>query len=473
MPTYRELSTETIFGGLNEQQRAAVDTLNGPLLVLAGAGTGKTTVITRRILNLLRVGVPAEHILAVTFTKKAALEMRTRVDRLLERPATGMVISTFHALGYRILRTSFNGQPQLIDAPSQLALVRRILEEMRLPRPIATARALTEISRAKNAGLSAEKLRQTADQRSQVIAEVIDRYGREMRRRMLIDFDDLVGLANESLENSTALRTALRRRFRYLLVDEYQDTNRGQYALMHHLISEKQNVCVVGDDDQSIYRFRGADVENILGFSRDFPSACVVRLETNYRSTPEVVALANAVIERGPKRYPKRLISVVRESQPVRVHEFGREKEEDRAIVDGIAELKRQGAAYDDIAVLQRSRADSLARVEALTRARIPVSAPLADSMEAGVSVLTLHSAKGLEFPYVFMPNLEDGTLPHQNAIDDGSEALAEERRLLYVGITRAKRGLVLTASRRRREIRRSLSRFVAELSGQGVFVNR
>ncbi|NUS96157.1 MAG: UvrD-helicase domain-containing protein, partial [Gemmatimonadaceae bacterium] len=298
------LADDALLSGLNPSQREAVLHFEGPLLVLAGAGSGKTRVLTSRIARLVgHQGVDPRHILAVTFTNKAAGEMRERVQRLLGEAPAGMWIGTFHAIGARLLRAS----PHLVgrdraftiyDEDDQLAVVKRVMERRSISPKQYTPKAIHgAISSAKNAlVMPAEYARLASDQFTKAVALVYDDLEAAYRNANAVDFDDLLVLPVRMLRENPGYHAELRARFQFILVDEYQDTNHAQYQFVKLLGSEHQNVCVVGDDDQSIYGWRGADIRNILDFEKDFPSAKVVRLEENYRSTPGILRVANAVI---------------------------------------------------------------------------------------------------------------------------------------------------------------------------------
>jgi DNA helicase-2/ATP-dependent DNA helicase PcrA len=475
---YRGLPRERIVEGLNKRQLDAVDTLHGPVLVLAGAGTGKTTVITRRILNLLRSGVRPEQILALTFTRKAAREMYERLSTLLGSEPKGMVLSTFHGFGFRLLRlegrrVGLNRIPQLVRPDTQGELAKRVLEELDPGREFSVVRLLTVISRAKSHGLTPSALDdQAEDDSSRQLAQAYACYEETLRSGGLVDFDDMIALSVRLLRESEAARLECLRRWPFLLVDEYQDTSRDQYELVKLLLGQSQNICVVGDDDQSIYRFRGAEVANILGFGRDFPRAKVVTLETNYRSTGEVVRLARTIIEGATRRFPKRLVSAIGPvGIPVEFVHVQSAEEEERFVAQAITDLSISGTAFTDIAVLHRVRKGLSAFAECLTRESIPVqygpSEPDDTTKPRGVRLMTLHAAKGLEFRHVFMPSVEDGTIPHFHSVNEGDDALEEERRLLYVGLTRARQHLVLSASASRRNHRQRPSRFFDEIDAE------
>jgi DNA helicase II / ATP-dependent DNA helicase PcrA len=302
---------------LNPGQRQAVETTEGPVLILAGAGTGKTRAITFRMANLIASGVPAEAILAVTFTNKAAEEMRNRISDLLLRagiPPAQPWLSTFHSLCARLLRreAAAAGLPRdfaIYDDDDQLAAVKLAMAKLQIDDDSLTPRnVLSRISYAKNHGQTAEQLRAEAfDQNGRRTADVFAAYEKLLHDSKALDFDDLLLRSARLLRESAPTREKWQARFQYIHVDEYQDTNRVQYELMRLLTGPKQNVCVVGDEDQSIYRWRGADVSILLSFSRDFPAAKIVKLERNYRSTQNILDAAGAVVANNPERLGKSL----------------------------------------------------------------------------------------------------------------------------------------------------------------------
>src|SRR5687767_12279439 len=293
-----------LLAGLNPAQREAVVFSAGPLLVLAGAGSGKTRVLTTRITRLIsEEGVRPERILAVTFTNKAAGEMRERIGRQLGNEPRGMWMGTFHAIGARIVRRAahhLHRTPSftIYDEDEQLSVIKRLMERHRIPPKQFAPRAIrAAISDAKNALVSVEEFTRLArDPFAQAVAPVYGDLEMALRTANAVDFDDLLVLPVRLLESHESNLRKWQQRFDHVLVDEYQDTNRAQYRFIRLLAREHKNVCVVGDDDQSIYGWRGADIQNILDFTKDFPEAGVVRLEENYRSAPPILELANVVI---------------------------------------------------------------------------------------------------------------------------------------------------------------------------------
>ena len=607
---------------LNPEQRQAVLHREGPLLILAGAGSGKTRVIAHRAACLIGDGHAAPHeLLAVTFTNKAAEEMRERIERLLGAAQPRLWLSTFHAFCARLLRreaprAGLSRDFVIYDTTDQLAVVRRAMQELRIDERLTPPRAVrAQISHAKNRMLDADQLLEAGSgYRDEQLARAFERYDRLLAAANALDFDDLLLKAVALFDASEAARERYVEQFRYLMVDEYQDTNRPQYRLLQQLASHR-NLCVVGDPDQSIYKWRGADVRNILDFEQDFPEATVVRLERNYRSTQVILDAASGLISRNSERRDKRLWTEGAAGDPIVCHRARDEIEEAdfviarlrRALAGGAGSaavlyrtnaqsraiedaLTRAGLAYrvvggvrfyerkevkdalaylkvllepaDDVslrriinvpprgigkkvmealegsaatgprlslwerlvravdeqavparaaAALERFRAlrttlaataatesasvtlertlDQTGYVRALRDAATEESeGRLANLMElvaaardyelrapeaslagfvdqvslrseadeeegaadAAVWLMTLHAAKGLEFPLVVITGMEEGLFPHARAADDAGE-LEEERRLCYVGITRAQSQLVLTSAARRR----------------------
>ena len=301
----RRIVLDTIFDQLNPMQRKAVEHLSGPLLVMAGAGSGKTKVLTCRIANLLEHGVAPYRILAITFTNKAAAEMRERVDRLVGSSAKDIWLSTFHSFCAKLLRyeidalDGYNKNFVIYDASDSKTLIKQCLKTMDLDEKQYPPNQIQGvISDAKNQMILPEAFAQMADNfHRQKIAEVYVNYQKGLRQNNALDFDDLLLLAVRLLQENEEVRTKYQKRFQYILVDEYQDTNGAQYQLTKLLAAGSRNLCVVGDADQSIYGWRGADIRNILDFEKDYPDAETIRLEQNYRSTKTILAAANAVIE--------------------------------------------------------------------------------------------------------------------------------------------------------------------------------
>ncbi|PWI57266.1 DNA helicase PcrA [Sulfoacidibacillus thermotolerans] len=620
-----ELSTEEmerLLSGLNEPQREAVTSTRGPLLIIAGAGSGKTSVLTRRMAYLLKQErVAPWSILAITFTNKAAKEMKERVARLVGQAADEMWVSTFHAMCVRILRREidklgFTSQFTILDAGDQLSAVRRCCEELNYdqkkfePRSLAAA-----ISQYKNVLVAPDTaLKRAETVYEEAAAQVYKLYQTKLRAQNSLDFDDLILLTVQLFEQYPAVLDYYQAKFQYIHVDEYQDTNHSQYRLVRLLADRYRNLCVVGDSDQSIYKWRGADIGNILSFEQDYPDAKVIKLEQNYRSTKRILTAANAVIENNLERPKKTLWTANSEGERLYFYRAFDEREEARFIVDEVHRRRQLGElAYSDVAVLYRTNAQSRAIEEMCLKSGVPyrvfggikfyerkeikdllgylrlianpaddlafiriVNVPkrgigegtiarmaelaakqgtslftvtqqmdmlglsgrfvsavegfaslirqlaaqqdyltvtelteelllrsgyremlksdrtiegqarlenveeflsvtqeyekrnptggligfltdvalVADSEQEGgsgdgITLMTLHSAKGLEFPVVFLVGMEEGVFPHARSATDERE-MEEERRLCYVGITRAQKELYLTCANTR-----------------------
>jgi len=631
---------------LNPEQREAVTTTEGPLLVLAGAGTGKTRVITYRIAHLLEEGVRPESILAVTFTNKAAREMRERVGALIGPERAGrLFVGTFHAFCLDVLRANAEAiglSPQftISDGSDQLALMRRVLREVHVQGTEMQPNAVhARISLLKNQGVGARAFRKRkgANDEDELVGMAWERYERELRRTRSLDFDDILNETLRLLRKKNGPREAYRERYRYVLVDEYQDTNLVQYEIVRAVAGGHKNLCVVGDDDQSIYGWRGADVKKILSFPKDYAGTRVVRLERNYRSTEPILSAANRVIRNNPNRHEKSLKAQRGGGDPVMLVVTEDDVEEADHVAREILRLVRsRRARWRDFAVLFRTgpqarpfegqlRARSIPYVlvggrsffdrkevrdilayarllvqpdddmsllrianapprglgktslERILRhaatAKLSASAALLDAasidglrtaavtaarelgrtletlrnlqasvvgrlerlieavdyrreversypdeptrgarwsavqeildfarnhvqrrkhlslatflqelaLEAAederdedgerdvVTLMTLHAAKGLEFPAVFLVGLEEELLPHSRSIAE--DAIEEERRLAYVGITRAQRSLTLSLTKARtkygRRVEPTPSRFLYEAKGE------
>jgi len=611
--------------GLNPRQRDAVQHIEGPLLVLAGAGSGKTRVITHRIAHLVTVHrVPGWAILAVTFTNKAAGEMRERVGSLVGGlPGDGPTVATFHSFCVRLLRREgaplasirpgFTTRFTIYDDDDQLSILRAIYRQLGLDEKFMQHRAaLSRISHAKSHKQSPDEMARAAtDPVTERLAVVYEKYEAKLRESNALDFDDLLLEAVRLLTHDVPTREKLNRRYEFVMVDEYQDTNRSQYELMRLLTEQRQNICVVGDEDQSIYGWRGANIRNILDFERDFPGATIVRLEQNYRSTRNILEAANGVVANNTERIGKSLWTESSTGEKIMLYEAPDSENEALFIADTIENRLAQNPK-DRVAVLYRTNAQSrqieealrrygrkyvvvggfsfyqraeikdvlaylkvlvspqdsvsllriinvpargigrttveqiehyalehemslwFALVEMLQQQAFPARAetslavfhrmieeiavdvetrPVMETLEAvlersgyrkmleqegteesrgrlanleellnaaadasergenlrdfldhaalvsdadqaderaTVSLLTMHNAKGLEFPVVFIAGLEEGLFPHSRSLDSGS-AMEEERRLCYVGMTRAEKKLYLSWARFRR----------------------
>ena len=634
-----------ILESLNEAQRQAVTAPMEPLLVIAGAGSGKTRVLTHRAAWLIDVeGVSPQSLLAVTFTNKAASEMRGRIESLLHMPVNHLWIGTFHGLAHRLLRRHWAdaGLPQnfqIIDSDDQLRLIKRLLKNLELDDSRWVPRKIQRfINAQKDEGLRPQHLDDEGDLNRRQFISLYQGYQEVCDRGGLVDFGELLFRAHELWRDNPELLSHYQRRFQHLLVDEFQDTNAIQYAWLRMLAGKEGVLFVVGDDDQSIYRWRGARVEHIYRFQEDFPGASVVKLEQNYRSTATILNAANAVIANNRSRMGKNLWTDGADGELIKVYSAYNERDEADFIIDRLRDWSDQGNPRADSAVLYRSNAQSRVLEEALMNAGLPyrvygglrfferaeikdalaylrmlsnrdddssfervVNRPTrgigartvevlrsyaranscsmwraasavasdavhgrrassvlafihliekmtketsgldlaeqvdhvihasglidffrkekgeraetrienleelvsaarsfepdpaveiskldaflshaaleagegqADAWEDCVQLMTMHSAKGLEFPLVFLSGMEDGLFPHQRSVADPN-GLEEERRLCYVGITRAKQSLYVTFAEQRRlhgmDSSSRPSRFIAEIPSEFV----
>jgi DNA helicase-2/ATP-dependent DNA helicase PcrA len=367
-----------LLADLTEAQREAVTHMEGPLLILAGAGSGKTRVITRRVAYLLQQGVRPGNILAITFTNKAAGEMRQRVEALLS--GNRVWISTFHSMGARLLRQygerlNLDRNFTIYDVDDRNKLVKLAIEDAGLDATRFTPDTIAgAISKAKNQLLSPERYAERhGDFFGQAVAHVYPRYEKRLRDANALDFDDLLYWPALAMKHDQELRAELDARFRYVMIDEYQDTNQAQYAIAKALSQDQPNLCVVGDPDQSIYKFRGSDIRNILDFERDFPNARVITLSTNYRSTKSILHAASSLIAHNKQRKPKDLVTENPTGQPVTVLTFETGVEE----ADGIARRIRQAVEggkrhYRDFAIFLRINALSRGLETAFVKQRVP-----------------------------------------------------------------------------------------------------
>jgi DNA helicase-2/ATP-dependent DNA helicase PcrA len=373
-------SPEQYLADLNPAQREAVLATEGPVLVVAGAGSGKTRVLTHRIVHLVAAcGVKPNEILAITFTNKAAGEMKSRLEGVLEDVARRMWVMTFHAACGRILRReaprlAYRSNFTIYDQADQVRVVKAIVEEEGWdPKRFVPRGIHAQISNAKNQLVGPEEYSQRVGSfYEQTVAAVYERYQKRLHASNAMDFDDLIMVTVEILERFPEARERWQKAFRYVLVDEYQDTNHAQYRLLQLLAGKPGNVFAVGDPDQSIYAFRGADIRNILEFERDFGGAQVIALEQNYRSTNAILRTANAVIAHNRERKPKTLFSELGEGEPVRVVEVEDEHAEARYVAAEIAGLGEEGVAGSEIAVFYRTNAQSRVLEDVLVRQEIP-----------------------------------------------------------------------------------------------------
>lgn len=373
-----------VFAGLNEAQQQAVAHTDGPLLLLAGAGSGKTKTLTHRIARLVQEGTPTGAILAVTFTNKAAKEMRERLAKLLGDDAGNRAfmpwMGTFHSICVRMLRYDgeHSGIPKnfvILDESDRLGFIKSVMREQNISEKNYSPRSIASlISSAKNEGMSAADYTETAQLPLQkIVAKVFPRYEAVKKNAKALDFDDLLLETVRMLSDFPSVRELWQKRFRYLLVDEYQDTNKVQYKLIRLLAGTTENVCVVGDDWQSIYSWRGADFTNILNFERDFPGARIIKLEKNYRSTKPILDAAHNVITKNLQRSEKKLTTDKDDGQPVQVVYVSSETHEAEAVIGRIklaVDMRLRG--YEDFVVLYRTNAQSRSLEEAMLRYGVP-----------------------------------------------------------------------------------------------------
>ena len=427
----------SIYDTLNEQQKEAVLHTEGPLLILAGAGSGKTRVLTHRIAYLIEEkGINPWNILAITFTNKAAGEMRERVDNLVGFGSESIWVSTFHSMCVRILRRhidllGFDTNFTIYDTDDQKTLMKDICKLLQIDTKLFRERSLlTAISQAKNEMVTPEEFRIQAqgDFSRQKIASVYEEYEKQMRANNALDFDDLLVKAVQLFQTQADVLDYYQERFRYIMVDEYQDTNTVQFELVRLLSAKYRNLCVVGDDDQSIYKFRGANIRNILDFEQVFPDAKVIKLEQNYRSTSNILNAANAVIRHNHGRKDKTLWTDNGEGDKINVRQFDTAFDEAEYIVGDIRERVESGkAAYNDHAILYRTNAQSRMFEEKFVTANIPYK------IVGGINFYARREIKDL--------------LAYLKTIDNGRDDLAV-RRIINV----PKRGIGLTSINRVQE---------------------
>lgn len=616
---------------LNSEQIKAVNHIDGPMLVLAGAGSGKTKVLTSRIANLIENGVNPYNILAITFTNKAAKEMKDRVTRLIGASAYNIQISTFHSLGLRILKENYSllGYDRnftIIDSDDVLTIIKKIMKDLNMTKEQYNPREIrNKISSAKNEMMSIESFSKVEFDHK--IVEVYKLYQKKLKNGNSVDFDDLLILPIKLFKNYPNILNDYQDRYKYILIDEYQDTNEAQYTFSKLLSAKYRNIFVVGDNDQAIYAFRGANYKNILNFEKDYPEAKTILLEENYRSTKTILNAANSVIKNNRERKDKNLWSNNATGEKIKYKIVANEKEEASFISTEIKELISKGVSEEEIAVLYRTNAQSrileeemlkknikyrvvgsfyfynrkeikdllcylrlinnhkddisLLRVintpkrgigektiDNLTNVAMDNNTSIYEAISSGkelefkklieelttdsetlsltelvdeileksgikkelsssklledeirlenlnefksitksyeeesgsatledfldeislvsditehqddsgrVSLMTVHSVKGLEYDYVFIAGMEEGIFPHYNAINDGSNsAIEEERRLCYVAITRAKKQLYITSADSRMLFgnvnRNRHSRFIDEIDSNYI----
>ena len=376
-----------ILEGLNSAQKEAVETLEGPLLILAGAGSGKTKTLTHRIANLITHGVLPSHILAVTFTNKAAKEMRDRLFKMLHSDVDGEpprnfmpYMGTFHGIAVRILREEADAMGldhnfTIYDADDQISLVRRVIKELKLSdnKNLKPKTVHSIISSEKNQGSGPEEYATRAIYPNQKhIAKIFAKYEKEKEQAQALDFDDLLLKELELLKRFPEIRKKWQKRFEHILIDEYQDTNSVQYNIVKLLVNEKQNICVVGDDWQSIYSWRGADFTNILNFEKDFPGAKVIKLEQNYRSSGNILEASQKIINNNKVRTDKMLFTEAEKGEPIDIESLRDEDDEANFVARQIMLLKREYGDFSDFAVLYRTNAQSYSFEKAFMNYQIP-----------------------------------------------------------------------------------------------------
>ncbi|WP_407701345.1 DNA helicase PcrA [Virgibacillus senegalensis] len=372
---------DDLLKGLNKEQRRAVTHTEGPLLIMAGAGSGKTRALTHRIAYLLgEKEVSPRSILAITFTNKAAREMKERVYQLVGPEGANIWVSTFHSMCVRILRRDIdrigiNSNFSILDSSDQLSVIKQILKDLNIdPKKFEPRAMLGAISSAKNELITPEEYSKTVGNfYEKQTAEVYERYQKTLRKNQSLDFDDLIMQTINLFDRVPEVLEYYQRRFQYIHVDEYQDTNHAQYYLVKQLADRYQNLCVVGDSDQSIYRWRGADIQNILSFEKDYPNATTVMLEQNYRSTKSILDAANTVIKNNSGRKPKNLWTENNEGSKIRYYQAATEQDEGLFVADKVEEFIASGDyTYKDIAVLYRTNAQSRSIEETFVKANIP-----------------------------------------------------------------------------------------------------
>lgn len=375
--------TKNLLKGMNEEQAKAVQTTEGPLLIMAGAGSGKTRVLTHRIAYLvIEKMIKPANILAITFTNKAAREMRDRIDGILGN-GTGdrMWVSTFHSMCVRILRRDidrigYNKNFSILDTTDQLSVIKNALKELNMdPKQHEPRSLLNAISSAKNEGITVNEFAQQADANNpydQAVLKVYENYQHRLRKNQSLDFDDLIMMTIRLFKEVPDVLEYYQQRFQYIHVDEYQDTNHTQYTLVKLLARHHENICVVGDSDQSIYRWRGADIQNILSFEKDYPTAKTIMLEQNYRSTKTILKAANDVIQNNTSRFKKELRTENEDGEKIAVFRAQDEKAEAQFVVKTIQEqMLMNNRKPEDFAILYRTNAQSRVMEEMLVKSNM------------------------------------------------------------------------------------------------------
>ena len=364
---------------LNKEQLEAVTTIDGSLLILAGAGSGKTKVLTTRIAYLIEQGINPSHILAITFTNKAAKEMKERLTSLIGPVAYGMQISTFHALGLVIVKENYDllgykNNFTIIDSDDSLTLIKKILKDIGLDPKIYNPKAIkNRISGAKNELIDYREYEKYVNSEfEEVVLKVYEKYQQRLKTNNSFDFDDLLIMPIKLFKENPHVLQKYQQKYKYILVDEYQDTNEAQYVLIKMISAKYQNICAVGDPDQTIFSWRGANYKNILNFEKDYPNTKVVKLEKNYRSTQNILNAANDIIENNKSRKEKKLWTDSDIGSKVKYHQAIDERDEANYVVNEIKKLLAEGAKKDEIAVLYRTNAQSRNIEEALLKENVP-----------------------------------------------------------------------------------------------------
>ena len=375
------MNKEDLINGLNDRQKEAVLATDGPCLVIAGAGSGKTKVLTHKIAYDIESGIKPWNILAITFTNKAANEMKERIEKLIGDAAKDLWMGTFHSICVRILRRyidriGYKTDFVIFDTSDQKTLIKECLKALKVDDKIFTDRGvLSEISNGKNEMLEpkAYGVKYAGDFRKEKIAEIYELYQRRLRENNAIDFDDIINFTIKILSENPDVLDYYTEKFKYILVDEYQDTNKAQFTLVSLLASKYGNVTAVGDNDQGIYSFRGADISNILNFERDFPGTRIIKLEQNYRCTGNILKAANAVIKHNENKYDKKLWTENEEGHLPCIYCGEDEYDEGRYIVEQINHLKTEEYYKNsDFTILYRMNAQSRAIEDILMREGIP-----------------------------------------------------------------------------------------------------
>jgi DNA helicase-2/ATP-dependent DNA helicase PcrA len=365
---------------LNDKQREAVEYVNGPILILAGAGSGKTSVLTNRVAYLINeVGIPPYNILAITFTNKAAKEMKERIFSLIGDIATNVQISTFHSFGYRIVRENYQllGLEKnftILDESDAITIIKKILKDINLdPKQYAPKSIKNSISNAKNALMDAESYSRFANTPwDDIVIKIYRLYEEKLRKNNAVDFDDLLMMPITLFKNHPEILSIYQEKFKYILIDEYQDTNEAQYKLSKMISAKYKNICVVGDNDQSIYSFRGANYNNILNFEKDYANTKVVLLEENYRSTKTILNAANDVIKNNKLRKDKNLWTSNDTGNKIKYYRAYDEKDEAAYVVSHVKKAYEEGIPYENMAVLYRTNAQSRAMEECFMMEAVP-----------------------------------------------------------------------------------------------------